>query len=141
MTQRFHGAKAAVFIGEQVLLYRRDEDVRWGNMWDMPGGGRECDETPRECLKRELFEEFGLALEDAAELWAQRFPAMLETGEAAWFFGVQFPVNAVSTIRFGEEGQYWRLFPLSDALALPDLIDPLRQRLEHMLPQVDNWGG
>ncbi|WP_010295032.1 NUDIX hydrolase [Clostridium senegalense] len=30
---------------------------RWRNQWEMPAGGIEYGETPRECVERELFEE------------------------------------------------------------------------------------
>ena len=138
MGETFHGAKAVVLIGEQVLLYRRDPHVRWGGLWDMPGGGREGVETPQDCLAREVFEEFGLDLSESEELWAADFPAMAAEGEKAWFFVVQFPPSAVSQIKFGEEGQYWRVFPLEAAVTLPDLIEPLRKRLIFWLRQVSN---
>ncbi len=141
MTKAFHGAKAAVFIGEQILLYRRDAHVRWGNMWDMPGGGREGDETPKACLAREVFEEFGLDIADAVELWAQAFPAMADEGQVGWFFVVQFPGETELQIRFGDEGQDWRLFSIKDAIALPDLIAPLRDRLNQWLRQRGHGGG
>ena len=128
MDKGFHGAKALVFIGEQVLLYRRDGHVRWGNMWDMPGGGREGNETPEVCLARELYEEFGLEMSKARVLWQASFPGMVRPDVLAWFFVLQFPAKAASNIRFGTEGQYWRLFSVTDALALPDLIPPLRDR-------------
>ena len=129
MVENFHGAKAAVFIDELLLLYQRDPDVPWGGMWDMPGGGREGVETPRQCLARELMEEFQLEFSDAEELWHTQVPAMNSAGEAAWFFVIRFPSNWDARICFGDEGQEWRLFSVKDALSLPNLIAPLRARL------------
>jgi 8-oxo-dGTP pyrophosphatase MutT (NUDIX family) len=40
--------------GKFLLTQERD-----GN-WEIPGGGWDSEETPHECLKRELFEEMGL---------------------------------------------------------------------------------
>ena len=136
MDEDFHGVKAVVFIGEQVLLYRRDSHVRWGNMWDMPGGGREGNETPEVCLARELHEEFGLDMSKADTLWRARFPGMVRPDVSAWFFVLQFPAKAASKIRFGSEGQYWRLFSVTDTLALPDLILPLRERFTLWLRRI-----
>lgn len=138
MDGSFHGAKAAVFIGEQLLLYRRDTDVHWGGMWDMPGGGREGYEPPKDCLSRELFEEFALDARDAIEEWRAEFSSMDGTGKRAWFFVLRFPASYAEKIRFGNEGQYWRLFQLDEAIDLPDLIAPLRDRLNHWLRQVGN---
>lgn len=135
MAQKFHGAKAAVLIGEKLLLYRRDAHVRWGGMWDMPGGGREGGESPRACLAREVHEEFALDVARADELWAAVFPAMVGEG-ASWFFVLRFSPAAEADIVFGEEGQEWRLFDLGEAMALPDLIAPLRDRVQMWLEHV-----
>ena len=44
----FHGVKAALLFGDKILVYKRDDKpgLRFANLWDMPGGGREGDETP-----------------------------------------------------------------------------------------------
>lgn len=60
MENGFHGAKAAVFIGARPLIYQRDRGVVWPGYWDFPGGGREGDETPHACLRREVLEDFAL---------------------------------------------------------------------------------
>jgi len=60
----FVGAKAALICGDRVLTYLRDDKpgLPWRGMWDLPGGGREGDETAEACLLREVEEEFGLRL-------------------------------------------------------------------------------
>ena len=61
-TQSFHGCKLALLHGNRVLVYERDAHVRFAGMWDLPGGGREGQESPEDCVLRELEEEFGLTL-------------------------------------------------------------------------------
>ena len=50
----------------QVLLLLRDNlpDLPYPNMWDVPGGHVEDNETPEECIVREMSEEMNLAIED-----------------------------------------------------------------------------
>jgi len=57
-----------IFVNDagQVLLLLRDDNpaIPYPNMWDLPGGHVEPDETPRECIVREMREEMGLELTD-----------------------------------------------------------------------------
>jgi 8-oxo-dGTP diphosphatase len=48
----------------QVLLFLRDDkpDISYPNMWDVPGGHVEKDETPEQCIVREMNEEMGIDL-------------------------------------------------------------------------------
>jgi 8-oxo-dGTP diphosphatase len=46
----------------EVLLLLRDHnsEIPYPNMWDIPGGMVEKDETPEEAIKREMYEELNL---------------------------------------------------------------------------------
>ena len=79
----FTGAKAALFCEASVLVYLRDEKpgLRWPGLWDLPGGGREGDEGPEDCLLRELEEEFGLRLAPVRLVWRRVFPSMEDVEE------------------------------------------------------------
>jgi len=57
-----------IFINdeEQVLLFLRDDkpDLPYPNMWDVPGGHVEADESPEKCIIREMKEEMDLDLDE-----------------------------------------------------------------------------
>src|SRR5262245_25081021 len=47
---------------KQVLLFLRDSrpDIPFPGCWDILGGHVESDETPEECIRREMLEEIGI---------------------------------------------------------------------------------
>lgn len=44
----------------KVFIAKRKPPGRMPGMWEFPGGKIEAGETPEQCLKRELHEEFGI---------------------------------------------------------------------------------
>jgi len=128
MDKKFHGAKAAVYIGEHLLVYQRDSHVPWPGLWDFPGGGREGDETPKACLQREIMEEFGLKVQDADITWGKAVPSMVDPSMQAWFFVVHLPETARHDVHFGQEGQRWALMSPQDVLNLQNMVPELQNR-------------
>jgi len=57
-----------IFVNDkkQVLLFLRDDkpDIIYPNMWDVPGGHVEPDETPEQYIIREMKEEMDIDLKD-----------------------------------------------------------------------------
>lgn len=126
----FVGAKAALFCDGGILAYLRDDrpGLRWPAHWDLPGGGREQSETAEECLFREVHEEFGLRLTPAHLLWRAEFPALHAPGCSAVFFAGDLSGPEVAAIRFGSEGQRWRVMPVTEWLAHPRAVPDLQRR-------------
>jgi 8-oxo-dGTP pyrophosphatase MutT (NUDIX family) len=54
--------QAAILHNGQVLLIQHKEHGNGHSYWLLPGGGREADETPEQCLTREVHEETGLTI-------------------------------------------------------------------------------
>jgi len=54
---------AVIRRGNTVLITRRPTGTRHGGMWEFPGGKLDGNESPQQCLKREILEEIGLDIE------------------------------------------------------------------------------
>ena len=127
----FVGAKLVCLIGGRLLTLLRDErdDIVYPGYWDMPGGGREGDESPQACVLRETREEFGLVLDPPALIWRAEFDSPTTQGGRAWWFAARLPAAAERQIVFGDEGQRWALMAPADWLAHPRAIPHFRSRI------------
>ena len=131
LKQPFHGCKAAVFIGERLLTILRDDkpDIPYPNMWDLPGGGREADESPLDTVRREIMEELGLDVPEDAFTWARLYPAHYEPDAKVWFFVAGMPIGTERNVVFGNEGQRWALIDPDEFIALDNVIPSYAGRL------------
>lgn len=126
----FVGCKLALCLDGHLLTYLRDDKpgLAWPNQWDLPGGGREGDETPQACVLRELNEEFGLNLPPARLLWQREYPSITDPTRRSHFFAGRITEAEVAAIRFGDEGQHWQMMPLPEWLAHPQAVRELQSR-------------
>ena len=65
---------------EEILLFQRDDKpgLPYRNMWDVLGGHVEENETPNECIVREMKEEMNLDLKDFQLLCQTEFDNRIE---------------------------------------------------------------
>lgn len=135
MSAAFSGAKIALLCDGQLLAYQRDDKpgIPWPGLWDLPGGGREGDETPLECALRETYEEFTLALDPAWVEQGKVYPGQGAGGLPTWFFVAHVAAPLFSQVRFGDEGQRWAVLGIDDFLRREDAVPHLQQRLRHWL--------
>ena len=60
MTDLIKVTAAILVKDDKLLIAQRKGRDSLSNKWEFPGGKIENDETPEECLKREMKEEFGI---------------------------------------------------------------------------------
>ena len=134
----FTGCKIALFCGNKLLTILRDnkENIPWPNMWELPGGGREGDESPFECATREVFEELGIHLTEDCLLWSKVYPSMLYEGRQSVFMVGQLSQDQFDSIIFGGEGQAYKLMNIEDFLTSSRVVPQLQGRLRDYLEEV-----
>ena len=131
----FGGAKIALLCGDNVLTYQRDDkaDIPWPGCWDLPGGGREGDETPLQCVQRETREEFGLQIDVQQVSHGQRYEGVFPGYPPTWFMLGNITPEQIASIRFGDEGQRWQMMTIDSFIHHPQGISHLQQRLAQHL--------
>ena len=135
----FTGSKIALICGESVLTILRDdkENIPWPNMWELPGGGREGDESPFECAAREVYEELGIHLTEDCLLWSKVYPSMLFEGRQSVFMVGQLSQDQFDSIVFGDEGQAYKLMNIEEFLSSSQVVPQLQERVKDYLKVSD----
>ena len=135
----FTGCKIALISEGQILTILRDDKatIPYPNMWDLPGGGREGNETPFECVAREVYEELSIQLSKDDIIWSWIYPSMLDENKNSVFLVGQLTQEQFDSIVFGDEGQAYKLMSIEEFLnskqAVPQLQGRLRDYLEESL--------
>ena len=135
----FTGSKIALICGESVLTILRDdkENIPWPNMWELPGGGREGDESPFECAAREVYEELGIYLNENCLLCSKVYPSMLFEGRQSVFMVGQLSQDQFDSIVFGDEGQAYKLMNIEEFLSSSQVVPQLQERVKDYLKVSD----
>ena len=135
----FTGCKIALFCGDKLLTILRDDkaSIPWPNMWELPGGGREGDESPFECVAREVYEELGIHLNEDCLLWGKIYPSVIFEGKQSVFMVGQLRQEQFDNITFGDEGQAYKLMPIEEFLKSKQAVPQLQERLKDYLKVSD----
>ena len=131
----FTGCKIALICDGQILTILRDdkEDIPWPNMWELPGGGREGNETPFECVAREVYEELSIQLSKADVIWFQIYPSMLDGNKKSVFLVGRLTQEQFESIIFGDEGQGYKLVSFEEFLTSDRVVPQLQERVRDRL--------
>ena len=134
----FTGCKIALFCGDKLLTILRDdkENIPWPNMWELPGGGREGDESPFECAAREVYEELGIHLTEDYLLWSKVYPSMLFADKQSVFLVGKLTQEQFDSIIFGDEGQGYRMMSTDEFFGSDKVVPQLQERVKDYLEEV-----
>ena len=135
----FTGSKIALICGDKVLTILRDDkdDIPCPNMWELPGGGREGNESPFECAAREVYEELGIHLNEDCLLWGKIYPSVIFEGKQSVFMVGQLRQEQFDNIIFGDEGQGYQLMNVEEFLTSSQVVPQLQERLKDYLKLSD----
>lgn len=127
----FTGCKIALFCGDKILTILRDDKptIPWPNLWELPGGGREGNETPFECVAREVYEELNIQLSKDDIIWSWIYPSMLDENKKSVFLVGQLTQEQFDSIVFGDEGQGYKLVSLEEFLTSDRVVPQLQERV------------
>ncbi len=105
-----------IFINEksQILLFLRDNipDLPYPNMWDVPGGHVESNESPEECIIREMKEEMDLDIDEFDLFSKVEFEDRIEY---TFWAKADFGIDKIELM----EGQKLKWFTRDDARKTP----------------------
>ncbi len=124
----FSGAKLLLFFGDALAVLLRDDNpkIPYPGLWDFPGGGRESEETPEDCVLRETEEEIGVRLTRCDLVWSRSF---VGPTQVAWLFAAHVPSQLSACLKLGDEGQKLELMTPQHYLEHPQNIPHLADRL------------
>ena len=127
----FTGCKIALICDGRILTILRDDKptIPWPNLWELPGGGREGDESPFECVAREVYEELSIQLLKDDIVWSWIYPSMLDENKNSVFLVGKLAQEQFDSIVFGDEGQGYKLVRLEEFLASDRVVPQLQERV------------
>jgi MutT/NUDIX family protein len=127
----FTGCKIALICDGRILTILRDDKptIPWPNLWELPGGGREGDESPFECVSREVYEELSIQLLKDDIVWSWIYPSMLDENKKSVFLVGKLTQEQFDSIVFGDEGQSFKLMSIEEFLTLDQVVPQLQERV------------
>ncbi len=130
----FHGVKGLIFIGNKILVFRRDtKTANFQLQVDLPGGGREEDESPFETFKRETMEEFGLEIKKENIIFSKKYPSIADPNVCAYFIVVKPENISEKDIIFGDEGLEFFLIAPKEYVELSDGVKKQQEKVHDFL--------
>jgi len=124
----FAGAKIALICGSRLVVLRRDDipTIPYPGLIDLPGGGREADETPEETVLREVREETGFSLPQERLSWRRLYR---QGPRRQWMFRADIDDAEFRGMQLGDEGQALWLMEVEAFVVAQDAVAHLQSRV------------
>jgi 8-oxo-dGTP diphosphatase len=120
----FHGAMGLVFLGDKILVSRRDYKTDHSpGLIDLPGGGGKADESPFDTFRREVKEEYGLDIKKENIQSSRTVPDINDPEKKSFFFVTKALKYTSKDINFGDEGTQWFLMTPEEFVNRPDGVE------------------
>jgi 8-oxo-dGTP diphosphatase len=132
----FHGVKGLLRFDGSIIVLRRDIKAPTAPLQlDLPGGGREARESPYETLRREIFEEFSLTLNENDIVYGKHYAQ--GGSETGTYFLVtrELDINPNSIV-FGDKGLGYGFMTIHDFIHHPDAVKKQKQRIIEYLEYI-----
>jgi len=132
----FNGAKGLVFIGDKILTLRRDDKVKnFPLCIDLPGGGREENESPFATFQREVKEEFGIDIKEDDIVLSSNHQSFTNPSKESYFIVAKPSDIDEKDILFGDEGIEWLLMKPEEFIHRTDGIEIQQTRVKKYLDE------
>lgn len=125
---KFVGCKVCLINNGKIITILRDNisDIPYPNMWDLPGGGRENEETPYETMRREVKEELDINVPKSNVKYIKFYKSLTSLDDKAVFMVCDIDDDLIKNINFKNEGQKYKIVSFKDFLCDKDVIEPLK---------------
>ena len=105
----------------------------------LPGGGREGNETPFECVAREVYEELNIQLSKDDVIWSGIYPGILDEKKQFVFLVGNLAQEEFGRIDFGDEGQGYKLVSFEEFLTSDRVVPQLQERVRDYVEGKSNY--
>ena len=128
---RFVGAKIAILCQGDLVTYLRDDfdHIPDPNLWDFPGGECVTGETALACALRETQEEFAISLSESQIVYEGHYASHQPGRADVAFFVAVVHAELIAQIRFGDEGQFWKMMQIRAFLDHGQAVSELQKAL------------
>ena len=96
---------------------------------DLAGGGRENEESPYETMRIEVKEELDIDIPESDVVWVKYYESMTNPDRKSVFMVANISDYQIESIKFGEEGQEYKIVSFSEFLGNQNAIEQLKNRL------------